>query len=297
MERLRAFAQASETLEVARLVHRPDLVTETQMRLAYHGLLDPLADGLLDPTSQWALSAFCRAAGLPFNGALTPPAAAALLQQDPVLPLRPDGSLAGRIVTALIRHSHWLCRHPDCVNIVYVEGMDEQGCKVPRRHDAFDDLRLLLRIASGGRPEIVGAWCATTASGRPAVETPAEPEGAPRLAAGQHRAWVVGRTAIGTELEQEALIQVLPVLVTRDANRDFQRDGDPTERGIFLIDQHGGHNAPRERVGGVGAGCLVGRSQTGHGRFMARLRDDPRWRVNAAHVFTTSVLQAKEVAG
>ncbi|SDB17499.1 peptidoglycan-binding domain-containing protein [Belnapia rosea] len=297
MEQLGAFAQTSEPLEAARLVRRPGLVAEMQARLVHHGLLDPPADGILDPVTQWALGAFCRAVCLPFNNALAPPVAAALLQQGPVLPLQPDSSLAGRIAAALIRYNHWLCRHPDCVNIVYVEGMDEQGRVVPRRRDAFDDLRLLLRIASGGCPEIVGAWSATTASGRLAVETPAEPEGAPRLAAGQHRAWVVGRTAIGTELEQEALIQVLPVLVTRDANRDFRRDGDPPERGIFLIDQHGGHDAPRERVGGIGAGCLVGRSQAGHGSFMARLRDDPRWRVNAAHVFTTSILQAKEVAG
>ena len=296
MEQLGAFAQASETLEVARLVRRPGLVAEMQARLAHHGLLDPPADGLLDPASQWALGAFCRAVRLPFNSALAPPVAAALLQQDPVLPLQPDDSLAGRIVAASIRHSHWLCRHPDCVNIVYVEGVDEQGCEVLRRPDAFDDLRVLLRIASGGRPEIVGAWHATTASGRAAVETPAEPEGAPRLAAGQHRAWVIGRTAIGTELEQEALIQALPLLVTRDGDRNFRREGDPPERGIFLIDQHGGHDAPRERVGGIGAGCLVGRSQAGHRSFMARLREDPRWRVNAAHIFTTSILQAEQVA-
>ena len=297
MEQLYDLVQSSETLEMARLVRRPGLVSEMQMRLAHHGLLDPPASGTLDPTSQWALGAFCRATRLPFGGALTPPVAAALLQQDPVLPLRPDDSLAGRIATALIRRSHWLCRHPDCVNIVYVEGMDEQGCEVPRRRDAFDDLRLLLRIAVGGCPEIVGAWCAATASGRPAVQSPAEPEGAPRLAVGQHRVWVMGCTAIGTELEQEALVQILPVLVTRDANQDFRREGDPSERGIFLVDQHGGQDAPRERVGGIDAGCLVGRSQAGHHSFMARLREDPRWRVNAAHLFTTSILQAKEVAG
>ncbi|WP_144404459.1 peptidoglycan-binding domain-containing protein [Belnapia sp. F-4-1] len=297
MEQLGAFAQGSETLEAARLVRRPGLVAELQTRLAHHGLLDPPANGLFDPVTQWALGAFCSAVCLPFNNELTPPVAAALRQQAPALPLKPGNSLAGRIAAALIRCNHWICRHPECVNIVYVEGMDEQGCEVPRRHDAFDDLRLLLRIGSGGCPKIVGAWCATTASGRLAVETPAEPEGAPRLAAGQHRVWVVGRTAIGTALEQEALVQVLPVLVTRNADRDFQRNGDPMERGIFLIDQHGGHDAPRERVGGIGAGCLVGRSQAGHGSFMARLRDDPRWRVNAAHVFTTSILQAKDVTG
>ncbi|TCZ64866.1 hypothetical protein [Roseicella aquatilis] len=29
----------------------------------------------------------------------------------------------------------------------------------------------------------------------------------------------------------------------------------------------------------------------------ARLREDPRWRVNAAYVFTTSILRAEEVPG
>jgi hypothetical protein len=295
VKQLSAIARASETMEVASLVRQPSLVAEMQVRLAHHGLLDPPASGLLDPTTQWALGAFCSAVGLPFDGALAPPVAAALLQEDPVLPLQPDGGLAGRIVRAMVRQGYWLCCHPDCVNIIYVEGMDERGCKVPRRQDAFDDLRLLLRITAGGRPEIVGAWCATTTAGRPAVEAPAEPEGAPCLAVGQHRAWVMGRTAIGTGLEQEALVQMLPLPVTRDANRDFRREGDPLERGIFIIDQHGGRDAPRDQVGGIGAGCLVGRSQAGHLSFLARLREDPRWRVNAAHVFTTSILQAKDV--
>ncbi len=34
MEQLDSFAQTSETLEAARLVHRPGLVTEMQARLA-----------------------------------------------------------------------------------------------------------------------------------------------------------------------------------------------------------------------------------------------------------------------
>jgi hypothetical protein len=297
MEQLQAFAQGAEEMEAARLVLRRGLVAELQARLSHHGLLDPPADGLFGSGAQWALGAFCRAAGLPFEGALTPPAAAALLQDAPVLPLRPDGSLAGRIAAALLRRGDWLCRDPGCVNIVYVEGMDEEGRPATRRPDAFDDLRLLLRVAAGGRPEILGAWAATTDSGRPAVEGPAEPEGAPRLVPGQHRAWAIGRTAIGTALEQEALVQLLPLPVTRDIDRNFRREGDPPGHGVFLIDQHGGQDAPHEEVGGIGAGCLVGRSQEGHRRFMARLREDPRWQANAAHLFTTSLLRAEELEG
>lgn len=295
MDGLGAIAKAGGAVPVALLVRREAAVAELQARLAHHGLLDPPADGLLDPATQWALAAFCTAAGTPFDGGLHPATAAALLAPTPVLPVQPGDDLAGRVAAALLRRGDPLPRHPDLAAIVYVEGLDPAGRAIPRRPDAFDDLRLLLRIAPGGRAEILGAWEATTASGRPAVEQPAEPQGAPRLVRGWHRAWVLGRTAIGTELEQEALVQVAPLPVTRDANRDFRRVGDPAERGLYIIDQHGGFDAPREKVGGVGAGCLVGRIQSGHRDFLAALRRDPRWHANAAWRFGTSVLGAEEL--
>lgn len=226
LERFRD-GEGEAPLPVALLVLDEGLVRAVQDRLAHHGLLDPPADGFLGPVGQWALDAFCRARGLPFDGALTREAAAALLEAAPALPLRPGPDLAGRVAAAMLRRGDWLCRHPDCVTIAYVEGMGPDGRPTPRRPDAFDDARLLLRVLPGGRPELAGAWEATTAPGRPAVEEPAEPAGAPRLARGQHKAWVMGRTAIGTELEQEALVQTAPLPVTRDEDRDFRRAGDP----------------------------------------------------------------------
>lgn len=288
-------AQADEKLPVALLVRDADLVAEIQERLAHHGLLDPPGDGVLGPATQWALSEFGRAAGTPFEGALHPATAGVLVRDEPVLPVTPGPDLAGRVAAALLRRGDWLCRHPACVNIIYVEGMDETGHAIPRRPDAFDDLRLLLRIVPGGRPEIAGRWQATTAPGRLAVEGPIEPEGAPALLRGQHRGWTIGRTAIGTDLEQEALVQALPLPVTRDANRDFRRAGDPQERGLYILDQHGARDAPRDAVGGIGAGCLLGRVQDGHAAFMAMLRADPRWRADAAHRFSTSILGAEEL--
>ncbi|MBI0536234.1 peptidoglycan-binding protein [Roseomonas sp. KE2513] len=298
MERLDAFArEGKEPLTSALLIKDNTLVSELQARLSAAGLLDPPEDGFLGPATQWALMEFCRLSGLDYEGALSPDAARALLAAPEVLPLHPGPDLAGRIAAALLRRGDWICRHPDCTNIIYVEGLDTQGRRTPRRPDHFDDLRLLLRVAPGGRPEIAGAWTATTAPGRPAVEEPAEPAGAPRLRHGQHRAWVVGRTAIGTPQEQEALVQLTPLPVTRDANRDFHRADDPEGEELLIIDQHGGLGAPQDEVGGAGAGCLVGREQDGHRAFMAALRADPRWIVNNAHVFTTSVLGADEVLG
>ena len=296
MERLEEVARG-EAVTMAVLATREELVAEMQARLAHHGLLEPPATGVLDPVTQWALMEFCKAAGAAFEGGLTPEAARALSNDEPVLPLTPSEDLAGRVAAALMRRGDPLLRHPDCVNIIYVEGMDREGNVIPRRPDAFDDLRLLLRVAPRGVPEIVGAWTATADAGAPAVEGPAEPQGAPRIAPGWHRAWVLGATAVGTELEQEALAQVIPLPVTRDANRDYHRAGDPRERGLYLIDQHGAFDASRERIGGMGAGCLVGRDQDGHAEFMARLRRDPRWRVNNAHLWGTSVLTAAEVVG
>lgn len=227
-----------------------------------------------------------------FDGALTRAAASALLDAAPALALRPGSDLAGRVAAALLRRGDFLCRHPDGTATVYVEGMDPDGARNAARPDAFDDARLLLRVAPDGRPYLAGAWEAATAPGRPAVTEPADPDGAPRIARGRHRAWVMGRTAIGTALEREALVQVLPLPVTRDANRDFRRDGDPGQRGLFVIDQHGGHDAPRDRVG---AGCLVGRAQDGHHAFMALPRGDARWRANHGCRFATSVLGAEEI--
>ena len=296
MTRLDAFARGAEgPLIAALLVRDPALVSAVQDRLSAAGLLDPPADGFLGPATQWALMEFCRLSGTPFEGGLSPGAARALLDAPEVLPLQPGPDLAGRVAAALLRRGDWICRHPDGANIVYVEGLDTAGNPTPRRPDHFDDLRLLLRVAPGGRPEIAGAWTATTAPGRPAVEEPAEPGGAPRLRPGQHRAWVIGRTAIGTAQEQEALVQQAPLPATRDANRDFRRAGDAEGQEVLIIDQHGGMDAPPDRVGGAGAGCLVGREQAGHRAFMAALRADPRWAVNNAHVFTTSVLEARDL--
>ena len=296
--RLTALAQGREDSTLTPLlILDEELVRATQARLTAHGLLDPPADGYWGPVSTWALSAFCQAAGMPFPDAVTPDLAAALLRETPVLPLEPGAEFAGAVMRALLRRGDWVCRHPACFTIAYVEGVSVDGQLTPRRPDAFDDVRLLLRCRPGGKVELAGAWQATTAAGWPAVKEPAQAAGAPRLVPGQHKAWVMGRTAIGTELEQEALVQSTPLQVSRDAGQDFRREGDTVQRGRFIIDQHSGMDAQPDKVGGVGAGCLVGRERAGHGMFMALLRTDARWQANNAYRFMTSLLTAAEVCG
>ncbi len=272
----------------------PALISAVQDRLACHGLLDPPADGYLGPVTRWALAEFGRRTGCEYDNALTRDMAAALLRPDPAFALTPGGDLAGRIVRAMQRRGDWVGRHPDCLTIVYLEGADEHGRPQERRPDAFDDQRILLRVDAQGRPAIAGMWVATTRPGRPATEQPAEDAGAPIIAPGQHKAWILGRTAVGTDLEHDALVQVAPLPVTRDAGQDYSRHGDERQVGIFEIDQHGGNDAPEHRVGGIGAGCLVGRNQREHNTFIAWLRTDVRWRMNNAYRFMTAVLAQPE---
>lgn len=285
-----------DSLPVALLTLNEPLVRAVQDRLAAHGLLDPPADGFLGPVSQWALAQFCQARGLEFEGKIIRDIADALLDAEPALPLRPGEDLAGKVVSAMLRRGDWVCRHPDCLTIAYVEGIDPSGAATAHRPDAFDDARLLIRVDADGGPTLAGAWEATAAPGRPAVEEPAEPIGTPRLVRGQYGAWIMGRTAIGTELEQDALVQAIPLPVTRDGSKDFRRSGDPVHHGLFVIDQHGGKDAPRDQVGGVGAGCLVGRAQAGHEAFVAYLRGDARFRASAAYRFMTALLSREELA-
>lgn len=61
------------------------------------------------------------------------------------------------------------------------------------------------------------------------------------------------------------------------------------------MDQHGGRNAPRDAVGGEGAGCLIGRDQDGHAAVMALLRWDARWRASTAYRFMTAVLGVEDL--
>ena len=143
-----------------------ELTEHIQARLAAAGLLEPPADGIFGPVSMCALSAFLRAAG-EGDAVLTPRGAAALAGDGAgtLFPLRPSSDLAGRIASAMAASNYSLCRHPDCVNLVYVEGLDLDGSPNSDSPNVFNDLRVVLKVAAG-TVQIVDAWDATTEPGR-----------------------------------------------------------------------------------------------------------------------------------
>lgn len=272
------------------------LAPQVQVRLGVHGLLDPPADGSFGPVSLWAIAQFLRKVGTPGKTLLDAEAARALLGAEPVFPLQTPDSLAGRLVRAMQAAGHWLCRHPECVNIVYVEGMDEDGTPNVDAPNEFNDLRLVLRVNRAGNPEIAGAWEATTEPGRyyTLVEK-LDPRGAARIAFGQYKAWSVGTHMAGRPSAHEALVQTAPIRVFRDLNADFERTGDEVFTGLFGVNQHWGFDLPRSDIGRASAGCLVGRTKAGHRAFMALCKADPRYAASHGYRFVTAALNAADV--
>jgi hypothetical protein len=269
-----------------------DFIRKVQERLAFHGLYDPHAiDGSPGPFTDWALGELKLAAGTRDEPGIGPRTAAALLEDDAnaFFPLAADGNgFAARVLRAMARAGHWICRHPGCVNIVYVEGVDPDGRRNDDRPNVFNDIRMAIRVEKG-RPVLAGCWEGTTEPGKYFTETkPMSPKGAARIAFGQYYAWSIGPHPLNGG--HEALRQVRPVTVHRDLDKNYERTGDKTETGIFYINQHWGYDLPHGNLGNSSAGCLVGRTKAGHREFMALVKEDARHEASGGYRFTTTIL-------
>jgi hypothetical protein len=273
------------------------LSKQVQERLGTMGLLDPPADGLFGPVSHWALSQLLKQIDAADSAAIDAPIARALTEKSSELfPLNETNTLAGRIAAAMTREGHWLNRHPDCVNIVYIEGMDADGTVNSDAPNEFNDLRLLLKVTRAGNPQIVDAWEATSEPGRHFTSiAKIDPRGAARIAFGQYKAWSVGVHMRGRKSAHEALVQSADIRVHRDLNEDFERDGDAVFTGLFGINQHWGFDLPKKDIGNASAGCLVGRTKAGHRAFMAVVKEDPRFQASSGYKFMTAVLPAAKI--
>jgi lysozyme family protein len=178
-------------------------------------------------------------------------------------------------------------------NIIYVEGMYPNGQLNNNEFNAWNDSRLIIEFRNG-KPEIVGAWEATTEPGRYYTYNPMNPGGVARIAFGQYQAWQVGTH--GQADPHEALIQTAgTVTLYRDLNQDASRTSDRTETGYFGINQHWGGDSPTNDIGGWSAGCLVGRTRDGHREFMALCKQDPRYQQNKEFIFQATVIPGNDL--
>jgi hypothetical protein len=101
------------------------------------------------------------------------------------------------------------------------------------RLDEWNDRRLIIEFVEGV-PYIFGNWAATTEPGRWYTLNPMNRQGAARIAFGQYRAWRMGMHGSG-KTRHEALVQVNPIRVCRDLNKDAIRTGDKLDTGLFGI--------------------------------------------------------------
>jgi|GEM_PF-1669779 len=265
-------------------------VEAIQSTLIAGGYLDPPVDGAYGPVTKWALTKFAERNGLEFSGQITARLKTTLMEAKP-LPLTPGNDLAGKIVRAMQANKYWIARHPDCVNIVYIEGMNPDGSINDNRNNVFNDLRLVFRVKEGGVPGIVGKWEATTEPSRKWTLTPMNPDGAFHIKFGQYKAWIRGWYHT-----HEALRQAGEIEGYRDPHKTFKRDFNYPVRGSeFGVHHHWGYDLPHDEMGGSSAGCLVGRSTSGHREFMSIVLEDARYRANPAYRFMAAIMPAGDL--
>jgi len=269
-----------------------ELIRDIQGQLMLVGLLDPPVDGKFGPVSRWALTAFCERTQVSLAGGFTKQIAAALLDGpvNDVFPLNPGSDFAGRVIKAMQKGLYWINRHPDCCNIVYIEGCNTDGTANANNPNQFNDVRLLITVGINSVPKLVHVWDGTTEPGRVWTMNPMDPHGAARIAFGQYKSWAVGIHHAGQSSAHEALVQVDDVTVYRDLNKDFRRVGDRTYTGVFAINQHWGYNLLQNDLGNSSAGCLVGRTKDGHKEFMSLVKKDPRHLASTAYRFVSTIL-------
>lgn len=202
-------------------------------------------------------------------------------------------ALAERIVKYMVAKNYKVFAGAGQYNLVYVEGMNADGSPNPDPPNCFNDRRLVIQILNN-QPSIIGNWEATTEPGNYYTQHPMNVLGAARIAFGQYTAWAIGMH--GQRDRHEALVQVAPVRVHRDFNKDGVRSGDRITEGLYGINQHWGYDLPFTNIANASAGCLVGRTRSGHKEFMKLLKNDVRYKGDHRYVFTTTIVAGDDLA-
>lgn len=205
-----------------------------------------------------------------------------------------QNQLALRLVAYMESRGYEISRAPNTVNIIYLEGANFDGSPNPDTPDEWNDRRIVLMFNSQDGPVIVHNVEASTEPGLAATMSASARKrgGCARIAIGQHKAW-----RLGTHKRKGhfALVQVAPIPVHRDYNRDSKRTGDRVEVGLFGINQHG--TKPNYRANQVGTwseGCLVGRMWALHMSFIALCQLDARYQADPDFIFTSTVIDGDD---
>jgi hypothetical protein len=294
--KLQEFLGTDEKYGFEAIAQDLELARQVQIQLIGLGLLEPPADGKFGKLSAGALKQFQdlkKTGETEFLGKVTAKELIETKRDElPKTPLKLGNDLASRIVKYMQSKNYVVFTEPKEYNIVYVEGMNEDGSLNNDAPNEFNDRRIVIEVVDGV-PKIVNHWQATTEPGSRYTFQPMNPQGAARIQFGQYKAWRVGIHGIAEP--HEALVQVDNITVCRDFNKDFKRTGDKLDTGLFAVNQHCGFDFPQNNIRAASAGCLVGRRREGHREFMAIIKGDRRYKTNPNYVFYTTVIPGDEL--
>ncbi|MDF5710592.1 MAG: peptidoglycan-binding protein [Nostoc sp. S4] len=294
--KLQDFLGKNEKWGFEAIAKDPELSHQIQILLIGLGLLDPPADDKFGPVSTAALKEFqqlMKTGETDFLAAVTAKELIETKPDDlPKPPLKLGNDVPSKIVKYMQAKNYQIFTNRKEYNIVYLEGVNEDWTLNKDTPNQFNDRRIVIEVVDGV-PKIVNHWQATTEPGRWYTYNPMNPGGAARIKFGQYKAWAVG--IHGNSEPHEALVQVAPITVHRDFNKDFQRTGDKLDTGIFAVNQHYGYDAPVNDIKNASAGCLVGRRREGHREFMAIIKQDRRYLANKNYVFYSTVIPGDDL--
>ncbi|HLO89462.1 MAG TPA: peptidoglycan-binding domain-containing protein [Nostocaceae cyanobacterium] len=294
--KLQDFVGKKEKWSYEAIADDTDLTRQIQVLLIGFGLLDPPADGKFGPISTAALKEFqqlAKTGEIEFLGPVTAEKLIETKPEDlPKPPLKLGNDIASRIIKYMQAEGYQIFTNPREYNIIYIEGMTENWTLNSDTPNEFNDRRVVIEFTNS-TPKIVNHWQATTEPGSFYTYNPMNPKGAARIKFGQYKAWAVGYH--GNADRHEALVQVAPITVLRDFNKDFKRTGDKPDTGLFAVNQHWGYDAPKNDIKNASAGCLVGRTRQGHREFMSLIKQDKRFVANNDYVFYTTVIPGDDL--
>ena len=169
-----------------------------------------------------------------------------------------------------------LCPLNGALNIVYIEGLNQDGTLNADEPNRWNDLRLLIAFENEGWV-IKHNAVATTEPGDYYTLNPTNAKGCARIAFGYHPpAWAFGHHK-GT---QPALVQRARVQIHRDLNRDGLRNRfEPAYwSGLIGLNDHTTNKRfNNDLVGKHSAGCMVGKYYDQHmDEYLPLLKRDRR---------------------
>ncbi len=207
-------------------------------------------------------------------------------------------TLAAQIVAYMEAKKYTVFRGTDQVNIVYLEGSNEDGTPNADAPDGWNDRRIVI-VWRDGKPEIVHNAPATTEPGIQATNSLSAQRrgGVARIQFGQFTAWRMfyHQYAKFGPLHP-ALVQCAPLKVHRDANKDGKRTGDPLDWAQGINQHSTRPNMVPGRVQSWSEGCLVCPVWGLHEQFIALCKADPRYIADDQFVFTTTIIAGDDFA-